>query len=189
MDKSPIIPQRDKIRELLKIRERELTPTQQKFLEIATDKNTKLMFVSGPAGTSKTYMSIYVALHLLNERRISDIIYIRSAVECSDAKIGFLPGEIDEKMSPYIQPLLDKMAELLSKGDVDTLMKEERVTGVPVGFLRGLNWNAKVIIADECVSGNQFIQTSDGKIKLKSLYNKFVHKTPLPLIKTYIPLV
>jgi len=185
LDKSPIIPQRDKIRELLKIRERELTPTQQKFLEIATDKNTKLMFVSGPAGTSKTYMSIYVALHLLNERRISDIIYIRSAVECSDAKIGFLPGEIDEKMSPYIQPLLDKMAELLSKGDVDTLMKEERVTGVPVGFLRGLNWNAKVIIADECVSGNQFIQTSDGKIKLKSLYNKFVHKTPLPLIKTY----
>lgn len=86
---------------------------------------------------------------MINEKRVSDLIYIRSAVECSDAKLGFLPGEADEKMTPYIQPLLDKLNEFLSKGDIDILLKEERVTGVPVGFLRGLSWNAKVIIVDE----------------------------------------
>ena len=80
---------------------------------------------------------------------ISDLIYIRSAVESSDSKLGFLPGESNEKMAPYLQPLLDKLSELLPKGDVDYLQKDGRITAIPVGFLRGLNWNAKVIIADE----------------------------------------
>lgn len=148
-DKSPIIPQRNKIRKALDISQRELTPNQQKFIEMAMDKHTKLMFVSGPAGTSKTFLAVLVSLMLMNQRRVSDLIYVRSAVECSDAKLGFLPGEANEKMAPYIQPLLDKMNEFLSKGDIDRLKKEDRVTAVPVGFLRGLNWNAKVIIADE----------------------------------------
>jgi len=148
-DNSPVIPQRNKINDSLNIYRRELKPTQQKFMELALDKSTKLMFVSGPAGTSKTYLSVLVALLLLNEKRVSDLIYIRSAVESSDSKLGFLPGEADEKMAPYIQPLLDKLMELLPKTDIDRLMKENRITAVPVGFLRGLNWNAKVIIADE----------------------------------------
>jgi len=148
-DNSPVIPQRNKLNDSLNVFRRELKPTQQKFMEMAMDKSTKLMFVSGPAGTSKTYLSVLVALLLLNEKRVSDLIYIRSAVESSDSKLGFLPGEADDKMAPYIQPLLDKLMELLPKGDIDRLMKENRITAVPVGFLRGLNWNAKVIIADE----------------------------------------
>ena len=107
------------------------------------------MFVSGPAGSSKTFMAVYAALTLLNYRRVSDLIYIRSAVECSDSKLGFLPGEADEKMSPYIQPLLDKLSELLPKNELNILNKEERIRTIPIGFLRGLNWNAKVIIGDE----------------------------------------
>jgi len=148
-DNSPIIPQRNKIKNLLTIHQRELTENQKKFLEIALDKTTKIVFVAGPAGTSKTYMSVYSALNLLNQRRVSDLIYIRSAVESSDSKLGFLPGEAEEKMIPYIQPLMDKLVELIPKGDIDVLTKEERITSIPVGFLRGLNWNAKVIIADE----------------------------------------
>jgi len=148
-DTSPIIPQRNKIKKSLDISQRELTETQKHFIEVATDKLTKMMFVSGPAGTSKTYLAVLVSLLLINQRRVSDLIYVRSAVECSDAKIGFLPGEADEKMAPYIQPLLDKLSEFLPKSDTDLLLKEERVTAVPVGFLRGLNWNAKAIIADE----------------------------------------
>ena len=89
------------------------------------------------------------ALELINQHKVSDLIYIRSAVESSDSKIGFLPGETDQKLAPYIQPLLDKLTELLPKKDIDLLIKEARVTGVPIGFLRGLNWNAKVVIADE----------------------------------------
>jgi phosphate starvation-inducible PhoH-like protein len=148
-DRSPIIPQRSKLKSVLNIYRRPLTDKQQEFLTLAADKTAKVIFVSGPAGTAKTYLSILHALTMINEKRVSDLIYIRSAVECSDAKLGFLPGEADEKMTPYIQPLLDKLTELLPKGDIDLLLKEERVTGVPVGFLRGLNWNAKVVIADE----------------------------------------
>ena len=148
-DRSPVIPQRSKLKSVLKIFKRELTDKQKQFLTLASDKNAKIIFVSGPAGTAKTYLSIFHALTMINEKRVSDLIYIRSAVECSDAKLGFLPGEANEKMTPYIQPLLDKMAELLPKSDIDVLLKEERVTGIPVGFLRGLNWNAKAIIADE----------------------------------------
>jgi phosphate starvation-inducible PhoH-like protein len=149
-DRSPVISQRSKLKHDLKIFERkDFTETQKKFLELVFDKNTKMIFVSGPAGTAKTYLSVYAALTLLNQKRISDIIYVRSAVESSDSKIGFLPGEVDDKMAPYIDPLLDKLDELLSKGDIDVLKKDKRISGVPVGFLRGKNWNAKVVIADE----------------------------------------
>jgi phosphate starvation-inducible PhoH-like protein len=94
-------------------------------------------------------MAIYAALTLLNQRRVSDLIYIRSAVESSEAKLGFLPGEAEDKMAPYLAPLLDKLIELLPKGDIDYLKKDGRVSSIPVGFLRGLNWNTKVIISDE----------------------------------------
>mgnify|MGYP003346218369 CR=1 FL=1 len=72
---------------------------------------------------------------------ISDLIYIRSAVESSDSKLGFLPGESHEKMAPYLQPLIDKLEEFLNKGDIDFLQKNGHIDSVPVGFLRGLNWN------------------------------------------------
>lgn len=154
-DTSPIIPQRNKIKNLLSVHQRELNERQKRFLEIATDKSTKLVFVSGPAGTSKTYMAVYAALQMLNQRRVSDLIYIRSAVESSDSKLGFLPGLAEEKMAPYIQPLMDKLSELLPKSDVDSLQKEQRIGAIPIGFLRGLNWNAKVIIADEAQNMTQ----------------------------------
>jgi len=148
-DTSPSIPQRNKIKNLVSINTRNLNDKQKEFLEIALDKSTKIIFISGPAGTSKTYMSVYAALHLLNDRRVSDLVYIRSAVESSDNHLGFLPGAMDDKMYPYLQPLLDKLTELLPKNDIDVLMKEKRITAIPVGFLRGLHWNAKAIIADE----------------------------------------
>jgi phosphate starvation-inducible protein PhoH and related proteins len=148
-DHSPLIPQRSKLKNPLHIYQRPLNSKQQKFLDLAADKSVKVIFVSGPAGSSKTFLSVLHSLRMISEKRVSDLIYIRSAVESSDSKLGFLPGETDQKLAPYIQPLLDKLVELLPKNDIDILLKEERVVGIPVGFLRGLNWNAKVIIADE----------------------------------------
>lgn len=148
-DTSPKVHQNGKIKDSITIDERELTPKQLELLEILQNKNTKLVFISGPAGTSKTYTSILAGLHLLNQKRISEIIYVRSVVESSDTKLGFLPGEMDEKMSPYVQPLIDKLEELISKSDIQKLKKEERIHGFPINFLRGLNWNAKCIVADE----------------------------------------
>jgi phosphate starvation-inducible PhoH-like protein len=154
-DTSPQIPQKSKIKNELSIIHRELNEKQKEFLKIALDKNTKLVFISGPAGSSKTFISVLAALELMNQKKVSDLIYLRSAVESSDNKLGFLPGEADEKMAPYIEPLLDKLNELLPKSDVDGLKKDGRISSVPIGFLRGLNWNAKVIIADECQNMTQ----------------------------------
>lgn len=148
-DRSPNIPQRSKFAGKLNIYQRDLTPKQKEFLKLAADKEVKMIFVSGPAGTSKTFLAVLHALAMINEKRVSDLIYIRSAVESSDHKLGFLPGETADKLAPYIQPLLEKMTEMLPKSDIDALVKDKRVEAVPLGFLRGLNWNAKVIIADE----------------------------------------
>ena len=149
VDKSPVVPQKNKIKNEIDIYQRELTIKQKQFLDTALDKTTKILFVSGPAGTSKTYMSILAALTLMNQKRVSDLLYLRSAVESSDSKLGFLPGEANEKMAPYIQPLLEKLSELTNKATIDSLQKEERLESIPIGFLRGLNWNARCIVADE----------------------------------------
>lgn len=148
-DKSPLVYQRGKIQSPLSIINRELTEKQKLFIELALDKKVKMLLVSGPAGTTKTYLAVLAALMLMNEKRISDIVYVRSIVESADVKMGTLPGEADDKLSPYTRPLLDKLDELLPKEHIQYLIKDNRVEGLPVGYLRGLNWNAKAIIGDE----------------------------------------
>ena len=68
------------------------------------------------------------ALQLINLKKVSDLIYLRSAVESCDSKIGFLPGEMDDKLEPYLQPLLEKLNELLPKSEVDLLEKDGRIS-------------------------------------------------------------
>ncbi len=148
-DKSPVVHQRNKIEHYLTILHRELTEKQKKFIELALDKKVKLLLVSGPAGSTKTYLSVLAALLLMNEKKISDIVYVRSIVESADVKMGTLPGEADDKLSPYKRPLIDKLDELLPKEDIQYLIKDNRIEGLPIGYLRGLNWNAKAIVADE----------------------------------------
>ncbi len=149
-DKSPFIPQRDKFSHEFRIRQRDdLTERQKEFLKIALDRNTKMVFVLGPAGTSKTFLAVLAVLEMIQTQRLSDLLYIRSVVESSDEKMGFLPGTEEEKMGPYMAPLLDKLEEFLVQSDITALKKDNRVSAKPVGFLRGLNWNAKGVIADE----------------------------------------
>ena len=149
-DSSPFVPQREKFGHDFKIRQRDdLTERQKEFLKLALDKDTKVIFLTGPAGTSKTFLSVLTVLEMIQSHRISDMVYVRSVVESSDQKMGFLPGDMNEKVAPYMVPLLDKLDEFLDKGTIDKLLKEERITSKPIGFLRGLNWNAKGIIADE----------------------------------------
>ena len=149
-DSSKKVSQNSKMKDKLAIKVREdLTEKQQDLLNILTNKKTKIVFLIGPAGTSKTYCAILAGLMLLNEKKVSDIIYLRSAVESSENRLGFLPGETDDKMLPYLQPLLDKLTELLQKSDIDKLYKENRIVGMPINYLRGINWNSKYIIGDE----------------------------------------
>jgi len=148
-DKSPVVHQRGKVEHYLTIIQRELTEKQKKFIELALDKKVKLLLVSGPAGSTKTYLSVLASLMLINEKKVSDILYVRSIVESADVKMGTLPGEADDKLSPYKRPLIDKLDELLPKEDIQFLIKDNRIEGLPIGYLRGLNWNAKAIVADE----------------------------------------
>jgi phosphate starvation-inducible PhoH-like protein len=148
-DRSPIVPQRDKIEGMLNIRELQWTTNQKKFIETLQDKNTKIILCKGPAGTAKSLLSVYCALKALNDKKVGEIFYIRNPVESSSHNLGFLKGDLHSKLDPYLQPLMDKLHELLPKQQVERLLKEERVKGLPVGFLRGLSINASYIICDE----------------------------------------
>ncbi len=139
----------------LKIIHKNFTDKQKEFIEIALDDKTNLMFVDGPAGSAKTYSSIYCAIELLSSQLASEIVYVRSAVESADSKLGFLPGAQDDKMAPYLEPFKDKLEELLSPVDIRYLQDEERIYGIPVGFCRGASWEDKVIIVDEAQNLSQ----------------------------------
>ena len=102
------------------------TEKQKRFIELSSRKETRVILCKGPAGSSKTLTSVYSALHLLNSSKVSDIIYMRSAVESSDSRLGFLPGDADEKLYYYNLPFMDKLDELLNEATVKKLQKEKR---------------------------------------------------------------
>jgi|TARA_B100001113_G_scaffold226890_1_gene186278 phosphate starvation-inducible protein PhoH len=137
-------------REKFHIENFDWTDRQKEFINIALAKESKILFAKGPAGCSKTLLSVYCALHLLNEGKVSEIVYIRSAVESSDSRMGFLPGDADQKLHFYNLPFLHKMEELVCPNVIKKLQKDERVSTYPVNFCRGMSWNSKCLIFDEC---------------------------------------
>jgi len=148
-DNSPYVFQRDKISFDLTIKELPWTDNQKKIIAQFLDKETKVLLLKGPAGTSKTTLAMYCGLTLLNRKRISDMVLVRSAVESSDSKLGFLPGTLDEKIAVYLTPFHDKFEELLCKAQLDKLQKDNRLTICPINFARGLHFSAKFVCADE----------------------------------------
>lgn len=153
-DHSPKVPQRDKIDFQLSIREREdLTERQKIILETAMDKHTRCIMIDGIWGTSKTYCATLASLKLLNSGRVKSILYVRNPVEASQhSRVGFLSGDLSEKMAPYTAVLQEKLEELLPKADIDKLIKDERVQCIPTGFIQGRSYNCAAIIVDEAAS-------------------------------------
>lgn len=148
-DHSPKIFQRNKLKNPLTIRSFDFTPKQKQLVDLILDKHTKIVFIDGPAGTTKSYCAAYCALQLLNQKRCSDIVYVRSIIESASKSLGSLPGEFGEKFKPFLLPLEDKLNELLPKGDIDLLFKDQRIQPIPINFLRGASYNAKVIWSEE----------------------------------------
>lgn len=148
-DTSPKVFQREKINFNLNIRGLDWTQKQKDFIELATNKNTRIIFLSGPAGTSKSILAVYAALELLNNKRASEIIYVRSIVESASHSLGSLPGEMGEKFKPFANVVLDKLEELLPAGDIKKLFADERIKPTPVNYLRGASYNANVVVVDE----------------------------------------
>lgn len=126
-----------------------ITDNQTSFYYTSQTDDTNMVFVDGPAGSSKTYVAVYSALEMLKDNHVDQIIYIRSVVESSSRSIGSLPGELDDKFSPYSMPLLDKLNEILDKPTIKSLMDGEYIKAIPVNFVRGLTFNNALVILDE----------------------------------------
>tara|TARA_R110002020_G_scaffold70375_1_gene182602 strand:- start:112 stop:879 length:768 start_codon:yes stop_codon:yes gene_type:complete len=137
------------MRRTIKVNQLPWTDKQKDFFKVALNHDTRIMFVNGPAGTSKSLLSVYCGLQLLNMKAISDIMYLRSAVESSESKLGFLPGTAEEKLRFYNLPFLDKLDELLPTTRAEKLEQEGRISMFPVNFARGMNWRSKCVILDE----------------------------------------
>lgn len=137
------------IKRTIKVKQFPWTDRQKEFFKIALHHDTKIVFVDGPAGTSKTLLSVYCGLQLLNMKAVSDIMYLRSAVESSDSKLGYLPGTAEDKLRFYNMPFLDKLDELLPTIRAEKLENENRISMFPVNFARGMNWTNKCVILDE----------------------------------------
>jgi phosphate starvation-inducible PhoH-like protein len=122
---------------------------QKKLLEICLNPETKAVFITGPAGSSKTFMAVYAALNLLAINKDWDMTYIRSLAESADRGIGSLPGTVDEKFTPFLIPLEDKMEEIISTPSIINLKKDAVINAMPVNFIRGSSWTNKIVVCDE----------------------------------------
>lgn len=125
------------------------TPKQRKLLSLLTDDTTRVIFIAGPAGTSKTFMSIYGMLEILKKDYEYDILYVRSLAESASRGIGSLPGNVDDKFGPFLTPLYDKIEEIVAPSDALDLKKSGKISAMPINFLRGANWNKKLVYFDE----------------------------------------
>jgi len=166
-DTSPKVYQREKIDFDLHIRNLPWTPKQEALFELGVRKDARIIFLSGPAGSSKTTCAMRIALQLLNEKKVSDIVCVRAAVESSDAKLGYLPGDITDKYGPYMGPFEDKLEELLPEAEVKKLKADNRIDYKPINFVRGASWTARCVILDECqnltINELQTLMTRIGK--------------------------
>lgn len=133
----------------VKLKKISLTDKQMALLKIIFDKESSIIFISGPAGTSKTYIAIYGALQLYNMNNERGITYVRTIAESGEKSLGALPGEMAEKINPYMMPMNEKLDELLLPGQASSLTESNIVKGMPVNYLRGASWMDEIVIADE----------------------------------------
>lgn len=111
-------------------------------------RSATLTIATGPAGTGKTYVSAGLAAEALSSHRIEKIIITRPALEAGES-LGFLPGELEEKFDPYLQPFKDVLYERLGKSHVDLLIKRGTIEAAPLGFMRGRTFRNAFVILDE----------------------------------------
>jgi phosphate starvation-inducible PhoH-like protein len=123
-----------------------LTKGQLKYVK-AMLKND-LTFCTGPAGTGKTYLAVAIAVSMLKQKQIRRIVLARPAVEAGE-KLGFLPGDLQAKVNPYLRPLFDALEDMMSFAQMKKLMELDIIEIIPLAFMRGRTLNEAAVICDE----------------------------------------
>ena len=122
------------------------TPTQQ--LLVKTVGQNDLTFALGPAGTGKTYLAVALAVRALKNREVRKIVLSRPAVEAGE-KLGFLPGDMKDKIDPYLQPLYDALEDMIPAMKLKEYMETNVIQIAPLAFMRGRTLNDAIIVLDE----------------------------------------
>ncbi len=122
------------------------SPAQKEYIDAI--RKYDMVFGIGPAGTGKTYLAMAMAVAALSEGRVSRIILTRPAVEAGEA-LGFLPGDLTEKVDPYLRPLYDALHDMMRFEKVSSLMKKGIIEVAPLAFMRGRTLNDSFVILDE----------------------------------------
>ncbi len=122
--------------------------SQNQVKLIEAYEHNDMVFAVGPAGTGKTYVSIALAVRALKKKEIRKIVLSRPAVEAGE-KLGFLPGDMKEKIDPYLQPLYDALEEMIPPAKLQEYMSANVIQIAPLAFMRGRTLNDAVVILDE----------------------------------------
>ncbi len=125
--------------------------TQQELVKAYFDHD--LIFAIGPAGTGKTYMAIALAVRALKNREIKRIILTRPAVEAGE-RLGFLPGDLKEKLDPYLQPLYDALSDMIPSRKLQEFMADGTIQIAPLAYMRGRTLDRACVILDEAQNTN-----------------------------------
>lgn len=122
------------------------TPNQQLLVKTFTEND--LTFALGPAGTGKTYLAVAMAVRALKNREVRKIILSRPAVEAGE-KLGFLPGDMKDKIDPYLQPLYDALEDMIPNAKLKEYMETKVIQIAPLAFMRGRTLNDAIVVLDE----------------------------------------
>ena len=122
------------------------TANQRKMVEL--DSTHDLIFATGPAGSGKTYTAIALAVRALRDKQVKRVILTRPAVEAGE-KLGFLPGDLKEKLDPYLQPLYDALNDMIPPAKLQKFMEDGTVQIAPLAYMRGRTLDNAFVILDE----------------------------------------